>query len=547
MYLRMLPLCLSLAWCLSAPPGAGPDTVAAGPATQDPDRAVHMVTIHGADEDRMRLGQLFGDAPSRGFLIRSPSVLTSWPAHLEWALLAPEVHTVWNSHLPHSLNQGALWAGRGLSYRLTIGGAARYRGVTLILAPQAVHEQNRSFQVPQRPAPEGGDTRDRFANLFHFPPASMDLPIRFGDEPRNRLDPGQSSLTVERGPVAFGAATESLWWGPGIRNALIMSSQAPGVPHVFFRTREPVSTRIGTVEARWMLGRLTESDHFDFDPSNDHRSLSALVVAFSPRFEPGLSLGFARAVYAPSGGALIPVSAALDVLRSAGRPSQAPGDTLVAPGRDQLFSLFARWVFPEAGFEAYGEWGRFEQPASVRDFLELPNHSRGYTVGLQYARPVARDLRFRLQGEVTNLEPSTSFRVRPVSEWYASRTVPQGYTHRGRVLGAAIGPSGSSQWLAGDVFGDAWNAGLFAGRIRWENQSQFTYIQEFRRSDVSLMGGVRGGAELGPLRFAAEYIRTARLNYLFQGDPSNLPDERGVDIVNHTLKVTVSTGRGFSW
>lgn len=531
-------------------------------------RFVRLPLLTGADEDASRIRQLLGEAATAGFLIRSPSTLlrtgeageggadAPWSAGTEeeeaaaeprfrWAPLAPEVHTVWNSRLPHSLNEGPLWAGRGLGYRVTLGAVARWRSVTLIVAPQAIHEQNRTFPTFEYPGPGAGE-RSRFANPFHFPPGSMDLPLRFGEKRRSRLDPGQSSVTVERGPAAFGFATENQWWGPGIRNALLLSSQAPGFPHLFVRTARPVSVPFGRLEARWILGRLTESDFFDLDPSNDHRSLSALAVAYTPDFDPGLTVGFARAVYAPSGGALVPLDAALDVLRSVGRPGAAPGDSLLAPGPDQIFSIFARWVFPDAGFEAYGEWGRFEQPASVRDFLELPNHSRAYTVGLQYARPVGRELRFRVQGELSNLEPSTSYRVRRFGEWYASRSVPQGYTHRGRVLGAAIGPSGSSQWLAGDVVSDGWRAGAFAGRIRWENQAQFTYLQEYRRSDVSLLAGLRGGGDLGPLRFSVEYTRTARLNYLFQGEPAFLPEERGVDIVNHTLKVTLSTGPGFS-
>ena len=43
--------------------------------------------------------------------------------------------------------------------------------------------------------------------------------------------------------------------------------------------------------------------------------------------------------------------------------------------RDQISVLFGRWVFAPHGLEIYGEWARFEQPASFRDFLEFPQHS----------------------------------------------------------------------------------------------------------------------------------------------------------------------------
>ena len=543
--MRLLSLSVFLCCLLPAAASGVQDTTGVGRLPIAP-----LVILGSVAEDRIRIGQLLGDAPVEGFLIRSPSTMSGvggsgWGDRNEgllWAVLAPELRTVWNSDLPHSFNEGALWAGRGLSTRLTAGAAVRFRDVTMVLAPHAVAERNRTFQTFSVPGP-AGDTRHPLSSPFHFPPGSMDLPQRFGDEPRSFVDAGQSSLTVRRGAAAFGVATENLWWGPGIRNALVMSSHAPGIPHLFLRTDRPVHTPLGTVEARWMVGRLSESEYFDFEPSNDHRSMSALALVFSPSFDPFLSVGFTRAVYAPSTGALIPLGAAFDAFRNVGRPNAVPGDTLIAPAPDQVFSLFARWAFPQVGFEAYGEWGRFEQPASVSDFLALPNHSRGYTVGLQYARPLSsHPAAFRLQAEVTNLEPSTSYRVRPFGEWYASRAVPQGYTHGGQVIGASIGPSGSSQWVAADVFGDAWTAGALLGRIRWENQARFTYLEEFRRSDLSLMTGVRGGWAWGPLVLAAAYTRTARLNFLFQAEPVTPAVDRGVDIVNHTVEVTVSVG-----
>ena len=408
-----------------------------------------------------------------------------------------------------------------------------------------MREENRYFQTvafPENVIDPADRDRHPLASPFHYPPGSLDLPQRFGVEGRSYLSPGQTSLTVRTGALAFGAATENLWWGPGIRNALVMSAHAPGIPHVFLRTAAPISTGWGDLEARWMLGRLEESDYFDSDSTNDQRSLSALVLVFTPRFDAGLTVGLARVVYAPSsGGALVPVGAALDFLKSVGRPFHAAGDALLEPAPDQLFTFFGRWVFPAAGFEVYGEWARYEQPEDLRDLLVLPHRSRGYTVGLQWARPVAWGT-LRLQTELTSLEPSTAFRVSPFGEWYASRTVPQGYTHGGQVIGAAIGPSGSSQWLAADRFGEGWEAGAFLGRIRWENQAEYTFPSEFRRADVTLFSGVRVGKAFGRLVVSARYTAGARLNYLFQAKPISPSDDRGVDIMNHTFELTLTAG-----
>src|SRR5690606_16536278 len=103
--------------------------------------------------------------------------------------------------------------------------------------------------------------------------------------------------------------------------------------------------------------------------------------------EPDLTLGIARAVVAERSPGENPLPALFDAFRNVGRPGSAVAPDTLADA-DQILSLFARWVFPGAGFEAYAEWARFEQPASLRDLLTAPGHSQGYTLGLQWARPL---------------------------------------------------------------------------------------------------------------------------------------------------------------
>ena len=129
----------------------------------------------------------------------------------------------------------------------------------------------------------------------------------------------------------------------------------------------------------------------------------------------------------------------------------------------------------KSGFEVYGEWARTELPASLRDLFTAPGHTQGYTLGLQWARPLrqGRDA-LRVQAEHTFLEQSSTFRDRPVGVYYTSRAVIQGYTHDGRVLGAAIGPGASSHWLALDYFRSSWDVGLFGEWVRWDNDAMWT-------------------------------------------------------------------------
>ncbi len=519
--------------------------------------------LAGEAEDRVRVAQLRGEWDTGGFLFRTPSLLLEQAlgeGREGWSLtlLAPEVATLWSSDLPFSFNDGPLWAGRGLNLRVTAGLRLRLGPVTLVAAPQFLQSENRAFQTIPYPL-KAHPPRDYWANPFHPLPESLDLPVRFGEGEISEVDPGQSSLTLALGPLSLGVATENAWWGPGLRNGILLSSHAAGVPHLFFRTNRPLETRIGAFEGRWMLGRLEESAFFDEVDANDRRTLSGLGIAFRPAFEPGLTLGVARMVYAPLEEGDAGLGAALDFLRSVGRPGQRPWPDTPDPwgedeplpepeaAPDQIFALFARWVLPAAGFEAWGEWARFEEPGGLRDFLEFPQHSQGYTVGLQWVDRKGETGLLRLQAEMTNLEPSSTWRHRNVPSTYSSRVVPQGYTQKGQVLGASIGPGSSSQWVALDWLDRVWRMGALGGRIRWDAAAHYLDVVPLpKREDVSLFWGFRGGVDLCGWTVGAELSTGVRINYLFQTfQPDAVTGKsEGVDVANTALALSLSRSLG---
>lgn len=505
--------------------------------------AISLTRLGNVTADRMRLHQLRGDPVPLDYLFRStstlnaPSAATDTAGGRQWLL--PEARAVWNSALPWSFNDGPARAPKGLNLDLT-GGIRGSRGrISVILGPTLIYEQNRDFQVIFT----SDDDRRRFANPWHDLPESIDLPLRFGRDARTSVGLGQSSLTITTGPAAVGAATENQWWGPGIRNAIVMSDNAAGFPHLFARTAQPLRTGFGDFAGKLILGWLSESDHFDRRGSNDIRSLSAAVVTFRPRIEPDLTVGIARSVYAPTGGVVGVLGHPLDFLRIVGREDTGvAGDTAADEGPAEIVSLFGRWVFPTSGFEAYAEWARHERPASLRDFLEAPGHSQGYTLGLQAVRPLNADGLLRLQAEVTDLEKSATFRQRPLTSWYTSAAVPQGYTHRGQVIGASIGPGSSSQWLAADYLAPRWQVGVFGGRIRRDDDA-YVRVFPFKTSaghDVSLFAGVRGSLRLDHFDIDARVTSGKRFNYLFQNTSPGFNDLQAVDLSNQTLELTVT-------
>ena len=537
-----------IAVILSATPGS--------PQAVEPQDTLWRVGLtRGVFMDVRRLGLLDEHTAVAPSWIRAASDEVRWRLELaresaererafHVRLLAPEIDGAFNSDLPFSLNEGSLWAGRGLSGRTQLGAVLSYGSVSLVLAPEVWATANGAFQTfsyPEAPPREdnaGGRSRHPLASPFHYPPHSMDLPQRLGSGAGASLGFGQSSLAWDNRSVRIGIASESMRWGPALRNPLMLSNNAQGFTHLFAQTTKPLDSPLGNLHAQWVLGDLQESEYFDFDPSNDHRSFSGAIIVLNPSFEPNLSLGVSRVVYAPASSRADVLTAAFDVLKSVGTVASEPGDTLLTPGPDRLFSMFAHWSFPDAGMETWGEWGRAEEPESLRDFLETPHHSRAYTFGLRHVRPIATSSRLSIEAELTSLEPSQAFRVKQHGEWYASRRVVQGYTHRGRVIGAAIGPSGSSQWLAFDWLGQGWHVGLFGTRIRWENEALYSYAPEFRRADVTLMAGLRGAGQIGPLGFEAAWAESIRLNYLFQTQPRPNDTYRGVDLRNRVIRLT---------
>ncbi|MGI9179340.1 MAG: capsule assembly Wzi family protein [Longimicrobiaceae bacterium] len=496
-------------------------------------------TFGSVAEDRDRVAQILGLASTEGFLIRSPSSqiapIAQGSAPLRWTLLLPELRSVINTDIPFSRNEDGMWGGRGLNTQLTTGVHAEYGRASLLLAPHFRFQANSRFRLPGTPAPD----RHPFSSLWHTGrdgAESADLPRRFGEGPIATADRGQSALWVDLGRVALGAATESQWWGPGIRNAIVMSNNAPGIPHLFLRSTAPLRTRFGSFETKWMVGALSESAFFDTIPENDTRSLSALAATFQPTGEPNLTLGLARSVYAPVRSVGAAPLRLFDVLTRSGRYADQEGP-------DQVVSLFGRWVLPEDGVEVYAEWARAELPLSLRDLLRDPNHTQGYTLGLQWAGAVRGSALVRIQAELTQLEQSPTYRHRPATSFYSSQQVPQGYTQRGQIIGAAIGPGGSSQWIAADYLESEWGVGLFGGRIRWENDAYYRHALDGRlytAHDVSVLGGVRAQYRFPALEVGAEVIRQQRLNYLFQNWSFNLDALLAVDQPNTTVRLLVT-------
>lgn len=493
--------------------------------------------------DRHRLSQITGDSATAtgvsGRYQRGGRLdLGSPRSGLQMYAVVPEVRYTYNSAIPYSMNDGPLWAGRGSSLGVEggFGIRQRYGSATfdISLVPALTYSQNRPFQVFASTVPG----RSEFSNPFHPPPASLDLPHRFGSQALLTADLGASTFLVSWPAVAVGATSANEWWGPGIRNALVMSDNAAGVPRFFVRTARPARTPIGAVEAQLLSGTLTQSRFFDASAS-ENRTLSGLLVQLRPRFDSAVTIGFSRVVYAPIGSFASPFTLTLSRTFDA----IARWENLDGAGQrsDQIGALFARWVFPRAGFEIFGEWARMDLPRTPLELLTAAHHSGAWTFGFQWAREARPERFLRLQSEFTYLEQSRVFPERPSPDFYSGQASPQGYTQRGQVMGAAIGPGSSSQWLALDWIAPRWQAGGYLNRVRWDNDALYRMPSAtFWDHDVSFMAGLRAGWRTDRSDFSLDLGAAKRFNYLFQNGTVRPGGYRTVDVNNVTLALVAT-------
>ncbi|CAN5350222.1 hypothetical protein BH09GEM1_BH09GEM1_04610 [soil metagenome] len=482
--------------------------------------------------DRARLDQISGAPPEGG----GDSTGTE-----RWRAIAPTVLIVRNSDLPMGGNDGALWAGRGMNVSITTGVTIRQIlkgvGAELDIAPVVTYSQNETFQII--PGRQSG--RSAFSSPWHLGTASADLPLRFGDEPLRTIGLGQSAFSLRSGPIEVGASAKNEWWGPGLRTSLILSNNAGGIPRLYASTARPLRTRIALVSARMFVGELTESPFFDVILDNNTRAASGFLLSVRPLVDTNLTMGVSRLVLSPITSNFAFVSHVVDAL-TYWHPTKAPDDTLPngqsAQTHDQMTATFARWIFPESGFEVFGELARTELPRSVREFLEAPQSTQAYTLGTQWSRSLGGMRRFRIQAELGYLEQTLVWSDRTPMDYYTGRATAQGFTERGQVLGASSGPGSSTQFLASDWIERAWQVGVLLGRTRTENDA--LYRQRFAadtRHDVTYMGGIRGGKRFSATDVSVEIIASHRLNYLFQSQYEIARPVFARDVSNLTLSL----------
>lgn len=436
--------------------------------------APHHVMVGSSDEDYLRYLQIAGLASlypwslrefSQPELARMAVVRGSHPRSGKGDYVNPPgrfsfsilpVNTVlrYNSAFPYGSNDGAVWAGRGLTSAIDFGFAFRAGPLSGTFNPIAFSAQNRAF-----PLQANGSATNPFADpLF---PGDVDRPQRFGTRAYSRVDPGETTLRLDVIGLAAGVSTANMGWGPMENYPYIIGGNAPGFPHAFLGTSTPLPIWIGRIHGRVIWGELEQSPYSPVTGTTYYSSIvetgtkrfaSGAVGIFQPRGIDGLEVGVARFFHSlwPKQG--IPrsyFSKPFQEIFKVSLPSPPPGfdpNTDRGVGDNQLASAFARWVFPNSGFEAYGEYGREDHNWERRDFVQEPDHSRTYGLGIRKTVSCDSSHLTALRAEMINYELPTLARNRGEGGIYIHTVLLQGHTNQGQLLGSdtGVGSGGGS-------------------------------------------------------------------------------------------------------
>lgn len=429
-------------------------------------------------------------------------------------ILSPRVDYTYNSKYSRSYNDGPFWSGRGSTIGINAGIKAKWGPVTAVLYPNFYHSQNKHFKR-QSPGQTGLNPRQN--DLNYQLSNEIDWVQIFGFNPFSEFDWGQSSISIELGAFKIKFGNENIWLGPSILNPIIMSNTAPGFPHLNIGTSKPISTKLGDFELNSIWGQLRESEYFDI-PSSSRRYIAGLTIGYRPTFSDlmrGLSIGVGKVVQRnwPNGG--LGFGDFFPFFKDANSSSNIDLNGSIINTYDRYLSLDIRWFFEQSGAELYFELVSDD----FKDSMEETSRSPTFSIGLQKTLEVPSGRgNYRLGFEHTSLALPRARDNTNNSSIYTNSNIPQGFTHEGHLLGAAIGPGSKSQTIWIDRFTSHGKIGLSIQRIRFNDDffwNKFGPSGQFQRHDIEWNFGVETIRFFRNYEISGQFIYTRRMNWHF--------------------------------
>ena len=317
----------------------------------------------------------------------------------------------------------------------------------------------------------------------------LDLVERFGDQPFAQFAMGQSEIKYVYGVFSLGFGTQNFNWGPSHFNPILLSNQAAGFPHFDFGLNKPINIKIGQIDGKIIWGRLTESDYYDTNRENNYRYITGIIGGYRPSFVKGLNIGIQRIMYRSwQQGELAVKDVFSTFLNTSSHYDTSFGSVITNDKYDQIASFTLRWNLAELGFEIWGEYARNDFAGGIMDFLRYPDRSSALTLGASESYELKNDATIFLLFESTRLSANQLQINNTFSSptYYVHNILDHGYTQKGQLLGAGIGPGSNTHVFQVQYLNEKHLIGFTAQRIRFyddyilnQNVGSLTYPWEF--------------------------------------------------------------------
>ena len=397
----------------------------------------------------------------------APTLLSFLKGNGKIKILPLDYNIEFNSRHPYNRNNGSMLPNRGYQHILSAGIYAEIGPLSIQLKPEYLFSENKDFEgFGEGPNGHYSYIWAKRYKLWN----KIDMPERFGEKSISETLIGQSSIRLNFKGFSLGVSNENIWWGPSIRNSIMMSNHARGFKHITFNTTKPLKTKIGNFEWQVISGRLESSGYLPAGSDRQHagtnvyvpkinqlgrrddwRYLQGYSITYSPKWVPGLSIGFIR--WAQMYAALVEGK----YWWMEGNPTWFPAFSNLFRKNDeyenyeaqtnQAAGVFLRWLWKDSKAEIYVDYHHNDSKQNIRDLILDSDHSRAVTVGLQKVFKINND-DFLFSWEWTQMEQTASRLIRNAGSWYEHSWTYDGYTNKGEVLGAGIGPGSNSNYFA---------------------------------------------------------------------------------------------------
>ena len=322
----------------------------------------------------------------------------------------------------------------------------------------------------------------------------VDLVQRYGEDSFWKYDWGDTELRWTWRTLTFGFGTQAVWTGPAFYSPMLFSNNAPTYPKFDVGLRRTeirvpyFGWYIGDIETRFWVGKLTESDYFDNDDTNDDNQISGFTFSYSPSFLKGLTLGVTKVTLNKWGESFWRYAWPgwyKNTIRANSKSS----------GEDMKASLVADWLFESVGFEVYGEMGFDDFLAdgfALYEYERYPFHAVSYTFGLKKSLDIWESKRIRgvLQFEWNNSEPSQDYQMWSGSAYHFGThgQITQGYTNGGQWIGSGYGYGGNSQLLSFTLYSPHGYEKIFIQRNNPDNSYIFSQCVDAGTEETKKLG-----------------------------------------------------------